>query len=179
MIVSVFLKQKHLVKLNLIGVSKERSIPVVDKRFVSLTFADTSNKMKRFFSTNYSDAAFNFALLILRVGTGLLMMMHGYDKLVKFAEYKKDFMRFLGMSQEISLALTVFGEFFCSIFLILGLFTRFAVIPTIIVMSVAFFKAHHADFFGEGEHAMLYLLIYVAILLVGPGRISVDGMIKK
>ncbi|MBI3884004.1 MAG: DoxX family protein, partial [Sphingobacteriales bacterium] len=56
-------------------------------------------------------------------------------------------------------------------------FTRYAVIPLIITMGVALFKAHHGDVFGDGEMAMLYLAGYVLLLLVGPGKVSVDSMI--
>jgi len=83
------------------------------------------------------------------------------------------------MGSAITLALVVFAEFFCSIFITLGLFTRFTVIPLIITMGYAFFISHHGNLFGDGEHAALFLSGYVAILLCGPGRVSVDGMINK
>ena len=135
--------------------------------------------MKKLFTTGYSTSAFNLALLILRVGSGILMMNHGYDKLVKFQDMAPNFMNFLGMSGTVSLALVVFAEFFCSIFLILGLFTRLAAIPLIIDVAVAVAKGHNMDIFGDGEHAAIFFLVFVTILLVGPGRISVDGMINK
>ena len=69
--------------------------------------------MKKLFSTGYSTSAFNLALFILRVGTGILMIHHGYDKLVKFNEYAPNFQHFLGMSGSVSLALVIFAEFFC------------------------------------------------------------------
>ena len=135
--------------------------------------------MKKLLSIRYTTSAFNLAMLILRVGAGILMMNHGYDKLVNFEKYSSQFMNFLGMSGTVSLALVIFAEFFCSIFLVLGLFTRLAVIPLIIDVSVAVLKAHNVDIFGEGELPSLFFLIFVTILLIGPGKISVDGMIKK
>ncbi|HVK46231.1 MAG TPA: hypothetical protein VM488_00275, partial [Pseudobacter sp.] len=59
---------------------------------------------------------------------------------------------------------------------VIGLFTRFAAIPVIIVLCVALFSAHKGLIFGEGEMAALFLGGYLAILIVGPGKISVDGM---
>jgi putative oxidoreductase len=102
--------------------------------------------MKKLLSTQYSVWAFNLSMLILRLGLGVLMIPHGYDKLVHFANYKKDFMNFLGLGSTISLALIVFSEFFCSIFLIMGLFTRITVIPMIIGLCVVIFKAHNGNF---------------------------------
>lgn len=135
--------------------------------------------MKKLLSTKYSAGAFNTAMLLLRVGLGVLMMMHGYNKLVHFADKQHTFMNFMGIGSTMSLALVVFAEFFCSLFLILGLFTRLATIPLIIATLVMIFKAHKGDILGEGEHAALYLTGYLVLLLVGPGKISVDNLTGK
>src|SRR5690606_22730732 len=107
--------------------------------------------MKKLLSTGYTSWAFNIAMLVLRAGLGLMMLPHGYDKLVHFAEKKNTFMNFLGIGSTFSLSLSLFAEFFCAMFLIIGFFTRFAVLPLIIGMSVALFKAHDAAIFGGGE----------------------------
>jgi putative oxidoreductase len=135
--------------------------------------------MKKLLSAKYSAGAVSAAMLVLRLGVGILMMNHGYDKLVHFSEYQDKFMNFLGMGRTLSLALVVFAEFFCSLFLILGLFTRLAAIPLIITMCVVIFKVNHGNIFGDGETAALYLTGYLVLLLVGPGRVSVDSMIGK
>lgn len=134
--------------------------------------------MKRLMSINYSNAAFNFAMLLLRVGSGVLIMSHGYDKLVHFADYRNKFMNFMGIGNTASLSLVIFAEFFCSIFLVIGLFSRLATIPLIVAMGVALIKAHHAAVFGDGEKPALYLCCFVTLLLCGPGKASLDGMIK-
>lgn len=71
------------------------------------------------------------------------------------------------MSSQLGLSLIIFAEFFCSIALILGLFTRLATIPLIIGMGVAAFVAHGADPFSVKEMSLLYLGIYVTLLLTG------------
>ena len=88
--------------------------------------------MNKLLSTKYSTGAFNTAMLLLRLALGILMMMHGYNKLVHFADMQHKFMNFLGLGSTLSLILVIFAEFFCSLFLILGLFTRLATIPLII-----------------------------------------------
>ncbi|MFT3704757.1 MAG: DoxX family protein [Agriterribacter sp.] len=135
--------------------------------------------MKKLLSTSYTDWAFNSALFLLRIAGGALTLPYGYDKLVHFAEKKNTFMNFLGMGSTLSLILVVFAEFFCSIFVMAGLFTRFAVLPLVISMGVALFKAHGANFFGAGEKATLFFVIFLGILLVGPGKASVDGLMGK
>ncbi|MEP7256205.1 MAG: DoxX family protein [Ferruginibacter sp.] len=135
--------------------------------------------MKKLLSAKYSAGAVSAAMLILRLGVGILMMHHGYDKLVHFGEYQSKFMNFMGLGTTLSLALVVFAEFFCSLFLILGLFTRLATIPLIIASCVIIFKVNHGDIFDNAETVSLYLLGYLVLLIIGPGRVSVDSMIGK
>lgn len=135
--------------------------------------------MRRFLSTKYSTGAFNFGMLVLRVVLGILLLSHGYSKLVSFNKLQHTFMNFMGMGSTVSLVLIIFAEVFCSIFVILGLFTRFAIIPIIIGMAVVVFVASNGDILGPGEKGMIYLAVSVAILFCGPGKISVDGMIGK
>ena len=134
--------------------------------------------MRRLLSINYSQSAFNIAMLVLRVGAGAMCMSHGYSKLVQFSSMKTKFMNFMGLGSTLSLSLVVFSEFFCAIFVIIGLFSRLFVIPLIISMSVALFVAHNGDIFGAGEKAGLYLTCFITLLLCGPGKASIDGMMR-
>jgi putative oxidoreductase len=135
--------------------------------------------MRRFLSYSASLPITSFGLLIIRLGFGGLMVPHGYSKIVHYAEYKEKFMSFMGLSPAISLGLNIFAEFVCALFLILGLFTRFATIPLIIAMSVALFMAHNGDMTGEGQVATLFLLAYVALLFTGAGKYSLDAALYK
>ncbi len=136
--------------------------------------------MKKLFSTRTSDSALSVAIFLLRVGTGAAMLMnHGLDKLMHFAEKSGRFDDPFNIGSTTSLALTVFAEVFCAAFIILGLFTRLAAIPLIIAMSVALFYSNKGQFFGGGESAGLYLICFLAILLLGPGKASLDRFIGK
>jgi len=136
--------------------------------------------MKKLFSTSCSDNAFSFAMLVMRVGFGsLLLVQHGLDKLMHFAQKAQRFGDPFHIGSTTSLSLVVFAEFFCAAFIILGLFTRLAAIPIIIAMGVALFSAHHGQFFGAGEPAGLYLCAFIAILFMGPGKVSLDRFIGK
>lgn len=135
--------------------------------------------IKKILSTKISDTQLNVALLILRVTAGVLMAHHGYQKLTKFSEIEPKFMEFLGLSSGISLALAIGAEFFCSLLLIVGLFTRLALVPLIITMVVAAFSAHNGEIFGKGELAFFYLAVYVSLLLTGAGKFSADKFLTK
>jgi len=135
--------------------------------------------MKRFLSTHYSAGAFNFAMLLLRVVAGGLLLKHGYDKMVHFDETSAQMMSFLGMGAKATTALLIFAEFFCSLLVVLGLFTRLACIPVIIAMAVALIKVHNCEVFGAGQAATMFLLCFVVLLFTGAGKVSVDNMISK
>jgi len=136
--------------------------------------------MKRLFSTRTSDGAFSFATLVLRLGVGLLMLVnHGMDKLMHFAQKSNTFADPFGFGSTASLSMVIFAEFFCSVFIILGLFTRLACIPPIIAMCVALFIANNGQVFGKGEMPALFLTIYIALLFLGPGKVSLDRFLAK
>jgi putative oxidoreductase len=140
--------------------------------------------MKKFFSTAYSEGAFNVALLALRITFGLILCFYyGIDKLRNFGHLQYVFPDPFHLGHRISLALVVFAELLCSLLIALGLFTRFAALVAVISMGVAEFWAHRGHVAMAGgmvhEQAYLYLVAFFAILLVGPGRISVDGAMGK
>lgn len=121
----------------------------------------------------------DFGLLFFRVAAGGLMLFHGLPKLIGFAERKDSFADPIGLGKTLSLSLTVGAEFFCSIFLILGLFTRFALIPLMFTMSVVIFVVHGDDPLKERELPLFFLLSYIGIFLAGPGKYSADTVLRK
>lgn len=135
--------------------------------------------MKRLFTTRYSENSFSLGIFLLRACTGALLIPHGYDKMDKFNEMAAMMADPFHIGSSTSLVLVIFAELFCSILVVIGLFTRLACIPLIINMAVAVFYAHKGLVFGEGEHAALYLVIFAALLFTGPGKFSLDRMIWK
>ncbi len=118
----------------------------------------------------------DIGLLILRIAFSLLMMRYGLQKIENYTEWSGGFLSFLGLGGAISLGLVIFAEFFCSILVLLGTFTRFALIPLIITMLVAFFQAHANDTFDVKEHPLVFLFPYITLLFAGAGRYSLDFM---
>ena len=142
--------------------------------------------MKKLFSTSYSAASFNLGMLLLRLTMGGLMAYAGYHKLTHFNEVLNGtggrppfHINFLGLSDSTNLSLLVFAELFCAGLIVIGMLTRLATIPLIISSAVALYVAHNWDILGGGQLITLFLAGYVTLLLVGPGKISVDGMIGK
>lgn len=122
----------------------------------------------------------DFALLLLRTVSGAFMLFaHGLPKLSKlFSSGDINFSDPLGIGTIPSLTLAMFSEFFCSILVVLGLFTRASLTALIITMFVAGFIHHASDPFVQKEKAFLFLLIYVFLFITGPGKYSLSRMIK-
>ena len=70
--------------------------------------------------------------------------------------------------------LVVIAEAICPLLVIIGYKTRFASIPVIITMGVAAFIVHGANPIGMKEKALLFMFAFLAIVLLGPGKHSVD-----
>ncbi len=135
--------------------------------------------LKRFLLPTLQPASANFAALALRVGFGLLMIPnHGYAKLISFSERKDQFMSFMGLDPSISLGLAIFAEFFCSVLLILGLGTRLATIPLLITAFVIL-SVHDWELFGKHELVPAFILGYLSILFLGPGKFSLDYLLLR
>ena len=121
----------------------------------------------------------SFAMLLLRLGAGGLMVtQHGWGKLSTFSEKSATFPDPLGVGSELSLALTCLGEVLAPLLIMVGLGTRLAALPAAITMGVAAFVVHAGDPIGKRELALVYLLIFLVIGLVGPGRFSVDRKLE-
>lgn len=135
--------------------------------------------LKSILAPQTSSSKINYASLILRVAFGLMMIPHGYGKMMAFAEYSSQFLSFMGLGSEISLSLAIFAEFFCSILLILGFATRLAILPLMITMLVAFFMVHAADPYANKEPSLIYMVVFVTIFILNAGKFSLDAMLFK
>ncbi len=130
--------------------------------------------MRKLLSTSYQEWAFDTMMLLMRISLGGLMLVnHGFQKLVKYPSLQSKFSDPFHIGSNWSLLMVLFAEVFCSLLIMAGLFTRLAAIPLVIAMTTAFFLAHNHDV-KEGEKAAIFLVGFVGILLVGPGRFSLD-----
>ena len=129
--------------------------------------------------SNMREKQKDIGLLFVRVSIGSLMLFgHGLQKLLSFSEKAAHFPDPLGVGSTLSLGLVVFAEFFCSLALIFGFFTRYAVIPLIITMLMAIFVIHADDPWGKQEFGTIYLTTYLTLFLAGGGKYSIDSKFR-
>ena len=101
--------------------------------------------MKKLLDIELKENTVSMAVLLLRLGVGIMMLVHGIPKLYMLFSEDIQFPSVMGMSATFSLLLTVVAEVLCSILLLIGLFTRIAAIPLIITMLVAVLMIHGSD----------------------------------
>ncbi len=145
--------------------------------------------MKAFFATDDG-----WAGLILRLTMGLVMFPHGAQKLLGwlggfgFSGTMGFFTGTMHLPWIIAF-LVIMGEFFGSLALIAGFFSRFVAASFVIIMVGAIATSHlpHGFFMnwsgqqqGEGyEYHLLVIGMSLALMLTGAGRWSVDRMVAQ
>jgi putative oxidoreductase len=120
-------------------------------------------------------------LLVLRVVAGLIFVLHGWGKLSGNPSIEM----FSGMVGNLGFPMPLFfawvvalTEFLGGLALILGIFVRPAAILLSVVMVIAFSMVKKFAL-PAGDPDLALFGIVVALALMGPGRYSVMGMMKK
>lgn len=135
--------------------------------------------LKQFIFPTYPDDSrtYSFLILVVRIFFGVLLLSHGYDKLLAHATMPDSFVDPLGMGSNLSYWMVVFAEVVCAFALIVGLLQRIVLIPIVSSMIVAFFIIHEGDPFATKELSFIYLIVFIILYITGPGKYSFDAMI--
>ena len=128
----------------------------------------------------------DLALLILRVGTGVIFIPHGYPKMTGRGGDKKGGQAHLTQSlAQMGLPFpsafaTLVGvvEFFGGVMLVFGLQTQLAALALVFVMLVATGRVLvQRGFVGEADFPFSLLVAVLALTLLGGGAVSLDQML--
>ena len=139
----------------------------------------------------------HWAPLLLRAVMGYGFMVHGWAKLSRGPANFEKLLVQLGMPlHHLASWVVPFVELLGGFALLVGAFVSIAAIPLICVMLTAMFTVHlkygfssiktvglgpHGPLFGPPgyEVALLYLAGLIAIVLCGPGILSVDSILRR
>ncbi len=116
----------------------------------------------------------NFGLLFLRVAFSGMLLTHGIPKLQNLLSNNLEFADPIGIGAPASLILAIIAEVVFPLLIIIGFKTRWSVIPVLLTMAIAAFVFHANDPFMTKEPSILYMIGFITIGILGPGRFSVD-----
>ncbi len=121
--------------------------------------------------------------LTVRIVAGVVFMGTGWTKLHNLPMITKNFAA-LGIPAPEILTPFVSGvEFFGGLMLLVGLLTRFAAVPLMVVMVVAIVSAKLGDIDGLesflGLEEVSYFVMFAWLAISGPGPVSIDHFILK
>ncbi len=120
-------------------------------------------------------------LSILRVATGFVFFMHGYQKLVTdgIDDTEQFFSRVGAPLPEYTASLVAYAELIGGVMLLIGMLTQLVAAVLFIDMAAAFFIVHFENgfFVTENGYELVFLLggAALAVMLTGPGSYSVDN----
>ncbi|MGR3294477.1 MAG: DoxX family protein [Candidatus Scalindua sp.] len=127
----------------------------------------------------------DIGLLILRVGIGVMFMIHGLPKLTGGPE-KWEMLGGTMKSLGVGFApmvwgfMAAFSECAGGLLLVLGFFTRPACFFLLTTMIVAVsMHISKGDPFVAYSHAMEAGILFISLILIGPGKYSIDGQHKQ
>ena len=131
--------------------------------------------------TGYSYA--NMGRLFLRLFIGIMLMQFGVRQIDHFDTLKDIFPSVIGMTSHATLIVMICIEIVCSSFIMFGFLTRIMILPPFVSMILAEYYLLH-DYVAEAPYQLdwhhlgyvpiMFMGIYFFLLLVGPGKISVD-----
>jgi len=124
-----------------------------------------------------------YPFLLCRLATGLIFFSEGIQKVIKPAEVGAGRFEKIGFPDPAFWAhFTASFEIVCGILIIIGLITRLATIPLLIIMAVAFVTTKIPILADKGFWAMAHeyradfamTLLLLLLLIYGAGANSVD-----
>jgi putative oxidoreductase len=120
---------------------------------------------------------------LLRLTLGVVFIGTGWGKLHSLDKVTDFFTDLHLPAPHFQAVLVASTEFFCGILILIGLLTRLAAIPLAITMIVAILTAKREQL--DGFSALLgfeewsYLVMYLALIFAGPGKLSLDHLLSR
>lgn len=122
----------------------------------------------------------SFGPVIIRVFLGGLFLLHGIDKFRGGLSGVEEFFASSGVpAASLTAPLTAGLEVVVGVALIAGLLTRLAAaVLALIMMGAIFWVKADGGILGSSELELAYIAGLLSLVLIGPGRLSIDEAMK-
>ena len=142
------------------------------------------NNMKRLFTflakPRPSDLTFDLAMFFFRIATSLeIIVVHGFKKLGIGVANAENVPNPLHLPDVFNNAFATAANILFPFLVLIGFCTRFATLPTLAVTLTGYFVVHFHDPLLVRDTPFVYSLMFLLILLMGPGKYSLDNFIYK
>ena len=141
---------------------------------------------KRLFLLRQLPFCQDFGLLTLRVMTfSIMFLKHGTIKIFSFGQIAHGFPDPFHIGSVTTLVIAMLSDGIFSLFIVLGLATRWAALFSLGNLFVAEAFVHHFSVMdwspmGMGaEIIFIFMAICIALICLGPGKFSLDELIER
>ncbi|MGD1081216.1 MAG: DoxX family protein [Candidatus Sulfotelmatobacter sp.] len=131
----------------------------------------------------YLDRLQPLALFLMRLALGVIMVAHGYHKVLGGLHHHAQMVSGLGLPAWLGYV-SAFTEFFGGLLILVGFFTRAAALAVFIDLFVAIWKVHfHNGLIGTPdrpgyEFALAAAALAFALIFFGGGPIAIDHVLR-
>jgi putative oxidoreductase len=123
---------------------------------------------------------FDSGMLLLRIAVSLeIAIVHGFKKIGVGVAQSENIPNPLHLPKAFNNVFAIAANIIFPFFVLIGLFTRLATLPTLAVTLTGYFVVHWNDSLLQRDTPFIYSLIFLVILILGPGKYSIDNAIYK
>lgn len=127
-----------------------------------------------------STTAFDMGMLFFRVVLSLeLIAAHGLKKIGFGVAIAEQIPNPLGLPESVNSLFAISANLFFPILVIFGFLTRLAVVPILAVTLTGYLVLHWNDAALVKDTPFMYSLAYLLVLVLGPGKYSMDFLISN
>ena len=123
---------------------------------------------------------FDWMMLFFRIAISLqIMVVHGLKKLGIGVAEVEHVPNPLHLPVAINQLFATAANLVFPVLVALGLFTRLAVLPTLAITLTGYFVVHWNDSLPAKDVPFMYSIAFLLVLVLGPGKYSIDNNINK